>query len=69
MERIERLIFFDDDAKPEADSRSLTLSEIEQKGIDAGDSVDFEGLLAELRADDLATIIYTSGSRPVSRKA
>ncbi len=62
VERIERLIFFDDDAKPEADNRSLTLSEIEQQGIDAGDSVDFEGLLAELKADDLATIIYTSGT-------
>jgi len=62
VERIERLIFFDDDAKPESDHRSLTLSEIEQQGIDAGDSVDFEGLLAELEADDLATIIYTSGT-------
>src|SRR5215204_3519859 len=30
VERIERLIFFDDDAKPEGDNRSLTLSEIEQ---------------------------------------
>nr|HQU91738.1 AMP-binding protein [Pyrinomonadaceae bacterium] len=62
VERIERLVFFDDDAKPEGDNRSLTLSEIEQKGIDAGDSIDFEGLLAELKADDLATIIYTSGT-------
>lgn len=62
VERIERLIFFDDDAKPEGDNRSLTLSEIEKMGSDAGDSVDFEGLLAELRADDLATIIYTSGT-------
>jgi long-chain acyl-CoA synthetase len=62
VERIERLVFFDDDAKPEGDNRSLTLSEIEKMGSDAGDSVDFEGLLAELRADDLATIIYTSGT-------
>ncbi|MDI1242583.1 MAG: long-chain fatty acid--CoA ligase [bacterium] len=62
VERIERLIFFDDDAKPESDNRSLTLSEIEQHGIDAGDSVDFEALLAQLEADDLATIIYTSGT-------
>ena len=62
VERIERLVFFDDDAKPESDTRSLTLSEIEQQGIDAGDSVDFEGLLAELKAEDLATIIYTSGT-------
>ena len=62
VERIERMIFFDDDAKPEGDNRSLTLSEVEKMGADAGDSVDFEGLLAELRADDLATIIYTSGT-------
>ncbi|MEO5857752.1 MAG: long-chain fatty acid--CoA ligase [Pyrinomonadaceae bacterium] len=62
VERIERLIFFDDDAKPESDTRSLTLSEIEQQGIDAGDSVDFEALLGELKAEDLATIIYTSGT-------
>lgn len=62
VERIERLVFFDDDAKPEGDTRSLTLSEIEQQGIDAGDSVDFEALMAELRTDDLATIIYTSGT-------
>jgi long-chain acyl-CoA synthetase len=62
VERIERMVFFDEDAKPEGDNRSLTLSEIERMGSDAGDSVDFEGLLAELRADDLATIIYTSGT-------
>lgn len=62
VERIERLIFFDEDAKPVGDKRSLTLSEIEQQGIDAGDSVDFNALLAELKADDLATIIYTSGT-------
>jgi len=62
VERIERLVFFDDDAKPESDNRSLTLSEIEQQGVDAGDSVDFDALLAELRAEDLATIIYTSGT-------
>lgn len=62
VERIERLVFFDDDGKPEGDTRSLTLSEIEKMGSDAGDSVDFEGLLAELKAEDLATIIYTSGT-------
>ena len=62
VERIERLVFFDDDAKPEGDTRSLTLSEIEQQGIDAGDSIDFERLLAELKGEDLATIIYTSGT-------
>jgi len=62
VERIERLVFFDDDAKPEGDNRAMTLAEIEQHGIDAGDSVDFEALMAEVKAGDLATIIYTSGT-------
>jgi long-chain acyl-CoA synthetase len=62
VERIERLVFFDDDAKPAGDNRAATLAEIEQQGIEVGDSVDFEKLLAEVKAEDLATIIYTSGT-------
>jgi long-chain acyl-CoA synthetase len=62
VERIERLVFFDDDAKPAGDNRAATLAEIERQGIEIGDSVDFEKLLAEVKADDLATIIYTSGT-------
>ncbi len=62
VERIEKLVFFDNDAKPEGDNRALTLAEVEQQGIEVGDSVDFDKLLAEVKADDLATIIYTSGT-------
>lgn len=62
VERIERLVFFDDDAKPQGDSRALTLSEVERHGEEVGDSVDFDKLLSQVKADDLATIIYTSGT-------
>lgn len=62
VERIEKLVFFDDDGKLEGDNRSATLSEVEQLGDEAGDSIDFDKLLAEINADDLATIIYTSGT-------
>src|SRR5688500_1546605 len=62
VERIEKLVFFDEDAKPTGDNRASTLSEIERHGVEAGDSIDFEKLLAEVKAADLATIIYTSGT-------
>ena len=62
VERIEKLVFFDSDAKPEGDNRAMTLAEVEQQGVDVGDSVDFDKLLSEVKADDLATIIYTSGT-------
>lgn len=62
VERIEKLVFFDSDSKPEGDNRSVTLTEVEQLGEAAGDSIDFEQLLSEVKADDLATIIYTSGT-------
>lgn len=62
VERIEKLIFFDADAKPEGDKRSLSLHDVEKQGEAAGDSVDFDRLLSEIDADDLATIIYTSGT-------
>jgi long-chain acyl-CoA synthetase len=62
VERIEKLVFFDEDAKPTGDNRATTLAEIERHGVNAGDSIDFDKLLAEVKADDLATIIYTSGT-------
>jgi long-chain acyl-CoA synthetase len=62
VENIEKLIFFDDDAKPDDDKRALTLSEVETHGEknDCGES--FEEVLSRVRTDDLATIIYTSGT-------
>lgn len=62
VERIEKLIFFDEDARPEHDNRAITLTEVEKIGEGSGDSIDFDKLLAEIAADDLATIIYTSGT-------
>ena len=64
VERIERIVFFDADGKPEGNSRVTTLAEIELEG-DAHAKVDsdvFDNALAEIRTDDLATIIYTSGT-------
>lgn len=64
VERIEKLIFFDGDAKPENDSRSLSLADVEARGDsyerDSGQT--FDELLSQVKSDDLATIIYTSGT-------
>ncbi len=64
VERLEKLIFFDDDAKPEHDRRAMTLADIEERGkeLDEIDEKTFEKLLAQVKTDDLATIIYTSGT-------
>lgn len=64
VERLEKIVFFDDDAKPANDNRALTLSEIENRGIEADkvDSQAFENFLSKVKTDDLATIIYTSGT-------
>ncbi|MCC6329131.1 MAG: long-chain fatty acid--CoA ligase [Acidobacteria bacterium] len=64
VERIEKLIFFEADAKPENDGRALTLAEVEAGGesyeLDSGQT--FDELLSQVKQDDLATIIYTSGT-------
>ncbi len=64
VETIEKLIFFDEDAKPEHDNRAMTLAEIEKRGeeLDQIDAKSFEHFLEEINSDDLATIIYTSGT-------
>jgi len=64
VETLEKIIFFDDDAKPENDGRAMTLSEVEKRGIEADkiDSQAFENYLDKIETDDLATIIYTSGT-------
>jgi long-chain acyl-CoA synthetase len=59
-ETIEKLVFFDDDAKSEYE-RALTLSEIEARSESNGD-ISFEEMLEQVKSDDLATIIYTSGT-------
>ena len=47
VERLEKLIFFDDDAKPENDNRAMTFSDIERRGDEADkiDSQAFENFL------------------------
>ncbi|MGI8542965.1 MAG: AMP-dependent synthetase/ligase, partial [Aridibacter sp.] len=64
VERLEKLIFFDDEAKPEHDNRAMTLTDIEERGKELNeiDEKTFEKLLAQVKTDDLATIIYTSGT-------
>ncbi len=64
VERLEKIIFFDDDAKPANDSRALSLSDIEKRGIEADkiDSKAFDNFLSKIKTDDPATIIYTSGT-------
>lgn len=62
VERLERIVMFDADSKPENDGRAMTLDEVMKVGEGVGDSVDFERLMSEIEADDLATIIYTSGT-------
>lgn len=62
VERLEKLIFFDADAVPDANSRMITLSAVEETGRRQGEIDNFEELLDQVKTDDLATIIYTSGT-------
>ena len=64
VERLEKLIFFDADAKPDNNNKALTLAEIENRGaeLEKSDLRNFEENLSKIAADDLATIIYTSGT-------
>ena len=63
VEQIEKIIFFDEDARPEI-NRAVTLAEVEKKGesFESDTGQAFDDLLAEVQTDDLATIIYTSGT-------
>lgn len=62
VERLEKLVFFDSDSGLASDSRALSLDDVEAIGSKAGEIDNFEELLAQVKADDLATIIYTSGT-------
>ena len=64
VERLEKLIFFDADGKPDGNSRAIALSDVESEG-DAYRKIDadvVENSLAAIDGKDLATIIYTSGT-------
>ncbi|HKP68857.1 MAG TPA: AMP-binding protein, partial [Pyrinomonadaceae bacterium] len=64
VERLEKLIFFDDDAIENVDPRSVTLDSVEKKGEEILDREPsaFDETLSTIETDDLATIIYTSGT-------
>ncbi len=64
VERLEKLIFFDEDAVPENDNRGISLAAIEKRGkeIDQIEPDAFKNELSKIKTDDLATIIYTSGT-------
>jgi long-chain acyl-CoA synthetase len=64
VEHLEKIIFFDEDAKPQDDNRALTLTEVEKLGFETEkiDSEAFANLLNQVKPEDLATIIYTSGT-------
>ncbi len=64
VERLEKLVFFDDDAKPENDNRAMTIRDIEERGreLDEIDEKTFDRYLEKVKTRDLATIIYTSGT-------
>ena len=64
VERLEKLVFFDEDAVPQNDNRAISFSAVERKGVELEkiDSKLFDKKLAEVEPSDLATIIYTSGT-------
>lgn len=64
VERLEKLVFFDEDAVPADDNRAIPLTEIERRGreLEKIEPEIFEAGLAKILPDDLATIIYTSGT-------
>jgi long-chain acyl-CoA synthetase len=64
VETIEKIVFFEDDARPENDNRAMSLADVERRGLEADkiDSQAFENFLEKLDSGDLATIIYTSGT-------
>jgi long-chain acyl-CoA synthetase len=64
VEGLERLIFFDPEGRPEGNSRTAALADVEAKA-DEQEKIDpelFDNSLAAIQPDDLATIIYTSGT-------
>jgi long-chain acyl-CoA synthetase len=64
IERLEKLIFFDEDALPEDEARAISLAEVERLGEGrlAAEPDAFERSLAKVETKTLATIIYTSGT-------
>jgi long-chain acyl-CoA synthetase len=64
IERLEKIIFFDEDAVSDNDKRGITLANVEKAGeaAESRGEIVFEKLLNDILPQDLATIIYTSGT-------
>ena len=71
VERLEKLIFFDDDAKPENDNRALTLAEIEKRGeeLEKNRSQSFENFLSNRLKPMIWRRSFTLPARPANRRA
>ena len=61
VESLEFLVAFEEDALPRSDPRALTLDAFAREG-DAQDPAALEERLAAPKEDDLATLIFTSGT-------
>ena len=63
VDALNMLVFFDTDARPDIE-QAITLETLEEKGtqLDEQDPQAYEKLLAEVKSDQLATILYTSGT-------
>lgn len=61
VERLERIVFFDDDAT-DGVTRALSLARLESDGAAHPEPEMLDRLIEDTKADDLATIIYTSGT-------
>lgn len=62
VERLEKIIFFDEDGMPDDIAKAMHIGELEKIGSDSKEIDNYEELLAEIKPDDLATVIYTSGT-------
>jgi len=60
VEKLEKVIFFDEDSKPDLNGKYLDLKELEQLGKKHSD--DYSKIISQISSTDLATIIYTSGT-------
>jgi len=64
VERLEKLIFFDQEGISEGNRQAVALGDLELRGEEylRNYAEAFDEALAEIEPDDLATIIYTSGT-------
>ncbi len=63
VESLDMLVFFDRDSRPDIE-QAITLEDLEKSGaeLDNHEPHAYEKLLAEVKSDQVATILYTSGT-------